>query len=70
MKRFLAPNLDRTGRWVRAVYGALLIAAGWWLGRSGHPLPALAAVLAGGFAWLEAVRAWCILRACGIRTRW
>ena len=40
--------------------------------RAFSPLTGLsvAAILAGGFAWLEAVRGWCIVRACGIKTKW
>ena len=70
VRRFFAPNIGRQGRRVRAVYGCAMIAAGWLLHRASHPGWAVAAILAGGFAWLEAARGWCIVRACGIKTKW
>ncbi|HXT40681.1 MAG TPA: hypothetical protein VN887_11770 [Candidatus Angelobacter sp.] len=70
VKQFFAPNLDGKGRLVRALYGGVMIAAAWYLNRTGHPWFAGGAVLAGGFAWIEAARGWCVARACGIKTRW
>ena len=70
VNRFFAPNIDRKGRIARALYGGAMIVAGWLLSRASHPGLAVAAILAGGFAWLEAARSWCIVRACGIKTRW
>jgi hypothetical protein len=70
VKRFLAPNIDRKGRLARVLYGCLMIIAGWLLSRASHRGLAVAAILAGGFAWLEAARGWCIVRACGIKTKW
>lgn len=68
MKKIFAPNIDNKGRLVRgAIAVALLIGAGFgftvslWLG--------LVLALAGGFVLFEAVRGWCGLRACGIKTR-
>jgi hypothetical protein len=51
------------------VIGSLVLIAGiiiagdilWWVG--------LIFVVAGLFAIFEAVRGWCFLRACGIRTK-
>jgi hypothetical protein len=70
VRKFFAPNIDRKGRLVRAVYGGVMIALGWFLNHAGHPRFAAAAILAGGLAWIEAARGWCVARACGIRTRW
>ncbi len=70
VKRFFAPNIGRKGRLTRALYGCAMIVAGCLLNRASHPGLAAAAILAGGFAWLEAARGWCIVRACGIKTRW
>jgi len=67
---FLAPNIDRKGRLARALYGCAMIVAGCLLNRASHPGLAAAAILAGGFAWLEAARGWCIVRACSIKTKW
>ena len=68
MKLFFAKNIGTAGRVVRGVSAlALFIGAGvgfavsFWLGA------ALAGV--GGFVLFEALRGWCVLRACGIRTR-
>ena len=68
MKAFFSRNIGNTGRLVRAIGAvALLLGAGFgffvsvWLG----------AVLAvsGVFVLFEAVRGWCVLRACGLKTR-
>ncbi len=69
MGRYFKKNLDMSGRRVRGVIGAIVLIAGiiiagdflWWLG--------LIFVAAGLFAIFEAVRGWCLLRACGIRTK-
>ncbi len=68
MKPRFTRNLDNRGRLFRGL-GALglLVGAGFgfcesvWLGAG------LAA--AGGFVLFEALRGWCVLRACGIKTR-
>jgi hypothetical protein len=67
--KFFAPNIDRTGRILRAAWGLLALAGGilawrwhWWAG-----VPLLAVAL---LAFHEARRGWCILRACGIKTRY
>jgi hypothetical protein len=70
MNRFFAPNIDRKGRLARALYGCAMIVAGSLLNRANHPVLGIVAFLAGGFAWLEAARGWCIVRACGIKTKW
>jgi membrane-bound ClpP family serine protease len=69
VSRFFKPNLDRHGRMARGVIGALCLIAGiivagevlWWAG--------LILVAAGLFAIFEAVTRWCVVRACGIRTK-
>lgn len=68
MKRLFSPNINRTGRRFRGCIAVLLfVGAGFafvccfWLG--------LALVLAGAFVLFEALRGWCALRACGLRTR-
>ena len=68
MKKFFNPNIDSRGRIVRAVLGGLLVLGGViacayniWL--------AIVLILSGGFCLFEAVRGWCVLRACGIKTR-
>lgn len=69
MKRnFFAPNITRTGRVARLIWGLVMLVAGiiavgelWWLG-------ALFFISA-AFAFYEAARSWCVLRACGIKTK-
>lgn len=68
MKRFFARNLDFHGRLVRGVFGALLLIAGiimadfeLWI--------CLVLVGLGLFAMVEAVRGWCVVRACASRIR-
>ncbi len=68
MSRFFKPNLDRHGRLARGVIGALCLIAGiivvdyvLWLG--------LIFVAAGLFAIFESLRGWCVMRACGIKTK-
>jgi hypothetical protein len=68
MSQFFARNIDRRGRIVRAVFGvALIIAAILLSGRSGWVCSLLVAF--GVFALYEAARGWCLMRACGIKTK-
>ena len=68
MKPIFSRNIDNKGRLMRGIVAlALLIGAGFgfalsiWLG---------ALLLASGlFVGFEALRGWCALRACGIRTK-
>jgi hypothetical protein len=68
VRPFFRPNLKRQGRIARGVVGTLCLIAGiilvdfvLWLG--------LLFVVAGLFAIFESVRGWCLVRACGIKTR-
>ena len=68
MSRFFQPNLNHRGRMARGVIGALCLIAGivivdylLWLG--------LLFVMAGLFAIFESLRGWCLVRACGFKTR-
>ena len=68
MKEFFLPNIDSRGRLVRGSLGGLLVIGGvivcgdnFW--------PAVGMILSGGFCLFEAVRGWCVVRACGIRTK-
>jgi hypothetical protein len=68
MKPLFARNISNTGRVVRGLAAlVLLLGAGFgflvsvWLG---------AGLAVGGlFALFEALRGWCVLRACGLKTR-
>lgn len=68
MAKFFAPNIDNRGRLARGIIGAVLLVAGmvvvfsiWWLG--------LVLLASAAFVLFEAIRGWCGLRACGIRTK-
>lgn len=68
MSRFFKPNISRHGRIARGVIGTLCLLAGiilvdyvLWLG--------LIFVAAGLFAIFESIRGWCLVRACGIKTK-
>ena len=68
MNRFFKPNLNHRGRLARGVIGALCLIAGiivvdysLWLG--------LVFVAAGLFAIFESLRGWCLVRACGVKTK-
>jgi len=65
---FFRPNIKRNGRIARGVIGTICLIAGivlvdfvLWLG--------LIFVVAGLFAIYEALRGWCLARACGIKTK-
>lgn len=68
MNKFFARNLDNRGRLVRALGGVALIVAGLLVSKEGQWW-CVGLVAAGGFVLYEAARGWCIMRACGIRTR-
>ena len=68
MKTFFSRNIDNKGRLVRGLVAlALFIGAGFsfevsiWL--------SLALLASGIFVAFEALRGWCALRACGIKTK-
>ncbi len=68
MKRFFPPNIGTTGRILRGLVALGLFAGAWfafgaaaWLG--------IVLAACGGFVLFEAVRGWCWVRACGIKTK-
>jgi hypothetical protein len=68
MKGFFSPNLERRGRLVRGVGGIVFVAGGAAL-RSRNVPVAVILIISGGFMLFEAVRGWCVMRACGIKTK-
>lgn len=68
MAKFFAQNIDRRGRIVRAAWGLALIIASFltWSHSEGVSFALLAF---GAFGLYEAARGWCLMRACGIRTK-
>jgi hypothetical protein len=68
MGKFFAPNITRLGRIVRAVWGLALVIAGLLL-LARNKWICLVLLALGAFALYEAVRGWCVMRACGIKTK-
>jgi hypothetical protein len=68
MSNFFRPNLDRQGRMARGVMGGLCLIAGVIIAGD-YSLWGLILVIPGLFAIFEAVSNWCIMRACGIKTK-
>jgi hypothetical protein len=68
MNHFLARNIGRRGRIVRAVWGAALVIAGIALSRQ-NTWACFVLIALGLFAFYEAARGWCLMRACGIKTK-
>lgn len=68
MKKFFRPNLETRGRLVRGIGGILLAAGGVVMGGVNLPVGVIL-VLFGAFMLFEAVRGWCVMRACGIKTK-
>lgn len=69
-KKFLQPNIDRSGQFARGFTGGFGIIIGiifavsvkWWLG--------LIFIIVGLFAVFESLSKWCVVRACGIKTKY
>jgi hypothetical protein len=68
VSNFFRPNIGKQGRIARGVVGTICLITGivlvdfvLWLG--------LIFVVAGLFAIYEALRGWCLARACGVRTK-
>ena len=68
MKPFFSRNIGNKGRLVRGL-GALGLFAGAWFAFGVATWLGIVLVVSGGFALFEALRGWCALRACGIKTR-
>jgi hypothetical protein len=68
MKKFFSRNIDSRGRLMRGTLGGLLVIGGVAV-CSYNVWAAVALILSGGFCLFEAVRGWCVMRACGIRTK-
>jgi hypothetical protein len=66
-EQFCIPEID-TGRVARAVWGLGLIIAGFFFFDSSKIVSVLL-FLFGAFALYEALRGWCIMRACGVKTK-
>ena len=69
MANFFSRNLERKGRVARGIAGGVFVAAGWLVGDASSLVAGSALILIGGFMLLEAVAGWCVVRACGIKTK-
>lgn len=69
MKKLFEPNIGRDGRLLRAVIGLLLLAMAVWIDRI-HWFGSAGLGLGSAFCLFQALRGWCLARACGIKTRW
>ena len=68
MNRFFQPNISHRGRLARGVIGSLCLVAGIVIAGD-YSLWGLIFVVAGLFAIFEAVARWCVVRACGLKTK-
>jgi len=68
MKRFFSRNIERKGRIVRGTMSVCFFAGAAFAFRASWVGGALLAV-AGVFTLFEASRGWCVMRACGIKTK-
>jgi hypothetical protein len=68
MKPLFSRNIDNKGRIVRGI-GALALLAGAGFGFAASIWLGIALLASGVFVAFEALRGWCALRACGIKTR-
>jgi hypothetical protein len=66
---FFAKNINRTGRILRASYMLILLTLAVFVPVFPVPVRILLA-LSGLFAGFEAAKGWCLLRACGIKTKY
>jgi hypothetical protein len=66
--RFFRPNISNRGRVLRGILAlALFIGAGFAFGSS--PITGFILLAFGGFVLFEALKGWCAVRACGIKTK-
>ena len=68
MRRFFAANIGPAGRIVRGLMGLALL-GGAVLSFQQSVWLALLLAAAGVFGLFEALRGWCLMRACGIKTK-
>ncbi len=68
VRRFFKPNINHRGRMARGVIGTLCLVAGIVVAGD-YTLWGLIFVVAGLFAIFESLRGWCLVRACGLKTK-
>ena len=70
MAGFWKSNIGTTGRLIRGALGVLALGMSAFAWKNGVPWLTVVLVIAGLFMLFEAVRGWCVMRACGFRTHW
>ncbi len=68
MRPLFSRNISNAGRLVRGL-GALALLLGAGIGSFFSIWLGVALAVSGVFVLFEALRGWCVLRACGIKTR-
>jgi hypothetical protein len=68
MRNVFAPNIGTTGRLVRGGIAVALLVAGALFVQE-RPFVGAFLLGAGAFVLFEALRGWCALRSCGIKTK-
>ena len=68
MKHFFNPNIETRGRLIRGLAAAGFLGGAIFACRV-SPWLGAAIGIAGLFMLFEAARGWCVLRACGLKTR-
>ena len=68
MKPLFSRNISNTGRLVRGL-GALALLLGAGIGFFVSIWLGVVLAVSGVFVLFEALRGWCLLRACGLKTR-
>jgi len=68
MKSFFSPNITGKGRAVRGA-GAAALLVGAAFGFTVSPWLGGVLLASGAFVAFEALRGWCVMRACGIKTK-
>ena len=68
MKRFFSRNIDRKGRVVRGVMAVGLF-IGAWFAFGVSSLLGIVLTVSAVFTLFEALRGWCVGRACGGKTK-
>jgi len=66
MRAFFRPNITRAGRIVRALLATVLLVGGFVVNQR---IPSILLFISAGFVFFEALRGWCLVRACGIKTK-
>jgi hypothetical protein len=70
MAGFFSSNIGTTGRLIRGISGGICAGAAVWVAFTGPWWLAIILAGSGAFMLFEAFRGWCIMRACGVRTKW